>query len=95
MHKSYRDGMALVRRFGRLDAFITMTCNPKHPDILGCLYDGQSSADRPEIIVIVFKLLVKQLMHEITKEPLIFGHVKYFISNIEFQKGVFHTFIYL
>jgi hypothetical protein len=28
MNQLYQDSMALVRKFGKLDLFITMTCNP-------------------------------------------------------------------
>jgi hypothetical protein len=33
MHKLYQDGMAIVRVFGKPDLFITITCNPKWPEI--------------------------------------------------------------
>jgi hypothetical protein len=33
MHQLYHDAMALVRYYGKPDCFITMTCNPKWPEL--------------------------------------------------------------
>jgi Helitron helicase-like domain at N-terminus len=33
MQQRFQDSMALVRKFGKLDVFFTMTCNPKWPEI--------------------------------------------------------------
>ena len=38
MSCNYQDAMAIVRVFGRPDLFITMTCNPSHPDIVVCFF---------------------------------------------------------
>jgi hypothetical protein len=35
MQQLYQDSMALVRKFGKPDLFITMTCNPNWKDISG------------------------------------------------------------
>ena len=42
MHKLYQDGMAIVRVFGKPDLFITITCNPKWPEIQNALFIGQT-----------------------------------------------------
>jgi len=40
--------MALVR-IGKPDLFITMTCNPKWPEIQTLLFPRQKAKDRPDI----------------------------------------------
>jgi hypothetical protein len=41
MNQLYQDSMALVRKFGKPDLFITMTCNPNWPEILHELRPGR------------------------------------------------------
>uniref|UniRef100_A0A0K0FEG4 Helitron_like_N domain-containing protein n=1 Tax=Strongyloides venezuelensis TaxID=75913 RepID=A0A0K0FEG4_STRVS len=55
MHLGYQDGMAIVRKFGKPDFFITMTTNPNWREITENLYPGQSSNDRHDLIARVFK----------------------------------------
>ena len=33
MNENYQDAMAIVRKFGKPDLFITMTCNPHWKEI--------------------------------------------------------------
>ncbi len=47
-----QDAMAICRRFGRPEFFITFTCNPNWLEILAEL-DGTSSAERPDLIACV------------------------------------------
>jgi hypothetical protein len=42
MRRRYLDAMALVRRFGKPDIFLTMTCNPKWDEITYELYYRQN-----------------------------------------------------
>ena len=41
MRCRYYDAMTLVQRFGKLDFFITMTCNPECKEITIELKEGQ------------------------------------------------------
>lgn len=50
--------MAIVRAFGKPDLFITFTCNPKWPEILAELEEGQVPNDRPDLIARVFYMKV-------------------------------------
>jgi hypothetical protein len=43
MQMRYHDAMALVQRFGKPDVFVTVTCNPFWPEIVECLYPGQTA----------------------------------------------------
>ena len=48
------DALELARRKGPPSFFITLTCNPYWPEIVGQLHRGQTAADRPDIVVRVF-----------------------------------------
>ena len=52
MHEKQCDAMAYVRRMGRADFFITMTCNPEWPEIVENLLPGQKSQDRPDLVAV-------------------------------------------
>ena len=60
--------MAIARRFGISDLFITMTCNPNWREIKENLLPGQSASDRPDLVIRVFHLKVKYLLDLITKK---------------------------
>jgi len=85
MVQKYQDAMALVREFGKPDLFITMTCNPKWPEIVRCLQEGQQPNERPDLIARVFHLKHRELMNDISKRA-VFGPVKGYVWSIEFQK---------
>jgi hypothetical protein len=85
MAQCYQDAMALVREFGKPDLFVTMTCNPKWPDIQRELLPGQTANDRPDLVARVFKMKLKQLTDDITVNH-IFGNLQGMVYVIEFQK---------
>jgi hypothetical protein len=68
MQQCYQDAMGIVRRYGKPDLFITMTCNPKWPEITAALKPGQHANDRPELMARVFKMKLDMLMSDLTKE---------------------------
>jgi hypothetical protein len=41
----------LVSEFGCPHVLITLTCNPKWPEIVSQLLDGQTAFDRPDVTV--------------------------------------------
>ncbi|CAF0883254.1 unnamed protein product [Brachionus calyciflorus] len=95
MLQLYQDAMAIVRFYGKPDLFITFTCNPNWPDLKVKLNEFQQPLDRPDLIVRIFKLKLKELMYDLTKRE-IFGSVKSYIYVIEFQKrGLPHCHILL
>ena len=95
MNQLYQDAMAIVRRYGKLDLFITVTCNPKWEEIASSLLPGQTPSDRPDIITRVFHQKLKKLLHDITFNN-IFGKVIAYVYTIEFQKrGLPHCHILL
>ena len=59
--RRYMDAMALVRKYGKPDVFLTMTCNPNWNEIKRELYLGQIPTDRPDLIVRVFRAKLEEL----------------------------------
>lgn len=93
MHQLYQDSMALIRKYGKPDLFITMTCNPCWPEI--CKLKFQLGEDRPDLCARVFNLKLKELMDDLTKKH-IFGEVNSYLYVVEFQKrGLPHAHILL
>jgi len=50
-----KNALILVSEFGCPHVFLTLTCNPKWPEIMAQLLDGQTAFDRPEVTAAVFK----------------------------------------
>ncbi|GBN32331.1 hypothetical protein AVEN_206086-1 [Araneus ventricosus] len=95
MQQNYQDAMAMVRKFGKPDIFLTFTCNPSWSEILNSMEGVQRPEDRPDIIVRVFNMKLKELLEDICKHG-IFGTVLADIYVIEFQKrGLPHAHILL
>ena len=91
MHEKTQEAMAIVRRFGKPDLFITMTCNPKWPDISNVLIGNQYAHERHDIVARVFHLKMKKLLW-LLKEGELFGKLKGYVSTIEWQKrGLPHS----
>jgi len=95
MMQNYQDAMALVRKFGKPDLFITFTCNPAWPEIRDSIHPWETPNNRPDIVVRVFHAKVQELMRLICKVE-IFGVVKAFLYTVEFQKrGLPHIHLLL
>ncbi|PWZ10229.1 ATP-dependent DNA helicase PIF1 [Zea mays] len=76
MRRRYMDAMALVRKFGKPDIFLTMTCNPNWDEIRRELLPGQTPQDRPDLVVRVFHVKLQELKHRLTKQDIL-GKRKY------------------
>jgi hypothetical protein len=70
MQQCFNDAMALVRKCGKPDLFITMICNPEDPDIVENLEGDKKPIDRPEMVARVFCLKKDQLLNDIVKGEL-------------------------
>jgi len=57
--------MALVKKFWKLDLFITMTCNPNWPEILHELRLGEEANDRPDLTSRVFNMKLNALLKDL------------------------------
>ncbi|ONM60906.1 hypothetical protein ZEAMMB73_Zm00001d022522 [Zea mays] len=76
MRRRYMDAMALVRKFGKPDIFLTMTCNPNWDEIRRELLPGQTPQDRSDLVVRVFHAKLQELKHRLTKQDIL-GKRKY------------------
>jgi len=95
MMQNYQDSMAVVRHYGKPDLFITMTCNPKWPEIKAELQSWEKAENRPDITARVFNLKLKELLHDLEHNH-IFGRVLGIVYVVEFQKrGLPHAHILL
>jgi len=50
MTQLFHDAMAICRHFHKPDLFLTMTANPKWPEIIHSLFPGQTATDCPDIV---------------------------------------------
>ena len=92
-NSKFQDGMAICREYHKPDYFITMTCNPKWPEIANGLLNGQEPQDRPDLVARVFKKKADQLMKDLTDGGL-FGKAVAHMEVTEFQKrGLPHKHI--
>ena len=90
-----QDCLALVRRYGKPDFFITFTCNPYWPEIEECIEPGLSSEAYIDIAVRVFKLKLDELLEDLFKRHVLGKGVAH-AYVIEFQKrGLPHAHILL
>ncbi|XP_010473823.2 PREDICTED: uncharacterized protein LOC104753242 [Camelina sativa] len=61
--------MATCKYYGFPDIFITITCNPKWPEVVRYLTRHRlKKEDRPDICCQVFKMKLDRLMEQVTKE---------------------------
>lgn len=81
----YQDAMSIVRKYGKPDIYLTFTANPKWPEVLSQMKQGQTAEDVHDIVCRVFRLKVRQLFYEI-KERGVFGRISAYCYSIEWQK---------
>ena len=95
MRMNYQDAMAIVRRYGKPDYFITFTANPMWPEIRENLWPADPATNRPELTARVFQLKLKALLHDLISNSIL-GKVMAYTWTIEFQKrGLPHAHILL
>ncbi|XP_035844057.1 uncharacterized protein LOC118490499 [Helianthus annuus] len=96
MMQNYLDAMSLCKWYGYPNVFITVTCNPKWPEIKRYLKDTNlSPEDRPDILSRLFKIKLNALIKDL-KDNSIFGKVSAIVYTVEFQKrGLPHAHICL
>jgi hypothetical protein len=92
-HNLYLDAVALPRRFGKPDLFITMTANPAWKEISESIPAGSHWTHHQDIVARVFYLKFKAMMDLIVKKKL-FGEVLGHVWRIEWQaRGMPHAHI--
>ena len=94
-HMHFLDAMAICRDLGRPEYFVTMTCNPRWPEIVAELRVSQAPEDRPEVVARVFRQKLNVLLDRLVKGAKL-GIVVAHLATIEFQKrGLPHAHILL
>jgi hypothetical protein len=87
----YLDAMALPKKFGKPDLFLTFTCNPDWPEIRAALPPQSHWRNHNDIIARVFALKVKALIDDIQKGQ-IFGQARAYVFRVEWQaRGLPHV----
>ena len=71
MKQAYQDAICICGKFGKPTYFLTMTCNPKWPEIVENLLPGQTASDRPDLVARVFYQKLKELIEDITKRQVL------------------------
>ena len=95
MKRRFLNALTLVQRYGKPDLFITMTCNPKWPEIQEQLQVGELAENRPDLVARIFRAKLVQLSKLIMKGNIL-GPVAAKIQVVEFQKrGLPHAHILL
>ena len=84
MMENLPNSLTISRKYGVTDLFITMTVNPKWPEILNALPPGQTPTDRPDLVSRVFHQKVFLIDLIVKKE--VFGSTVARVHTIEFQK---------
>ena len=77
--------MAMVRKHGKPDLFLTFTCNPKCKEIVENLRPGDQTHHRNDLIARVFKMKLNALLQDININHFLgvpVGHT----MVVEFQK---------
>ncbi|KAK9049762.1 hypothetical protein SSX86_031269, partial [Deinandra increscens subsp. villosa] len=96
MMQNFLDAMSLCKWYGYPDLFITITCNPRWPEVVRILEDTTLNPDdRPCLLCRMFKMKLESLMKDL-KEKATFGKVQAVVYTVEFQKrGLPHAHICL
>ena len=93
MQMHYQDAMAIVRRYGKPDYFVTFTANPAWPEIQSNLAPGEHAINRPDLVARVFRLKLRELLADLVERNVLGGSVAH-TWTIEFQKrGLPHAHI--
>jgi len=90
MNQLYQDSMDFVRKFGKPDLFITMTCNPNWPEILHELRRGEETNNRPDLTSRVFSMKLNALLKDLLQNDVL-GTAVVDIHVVEWQKRACRT----
>ncbi|GJY51976.1 DNA helicase [Tanacetum coccineum] len=93
MYAHYLDALAIFRKLGNPQFFITFTCNVKWPEIKRFMseYPHLTASDRADVVCRVFEQKIQALV-AFLKEERIFGNVTGVLYTVKFQKrGLPHS----
>ena len=87
--------MAIMQKLGYLSLFIMFTANPRWPEIQQELRKGETGLNRPDLVVRVFHIKVRELLQDLRRRQ-IFGRFLGCVWTIEYQKqGLPHLYLLL
>jgi len=70
IRQCYQDSMVIVRKLGRPSLFITFTANPRWPEIQRELREGETGLNRPDLVVCVFHIKVRELLQDLHQQQI-------------------------
>ncbi|GBM30515.1 hypothetical protein AVEN_233301-1 [Araneus ventricosus] len=79
------DAMSIFGKYGAPDLFITITANPKWPEITENLRPSEHTTDSPDLLSRDFNLKLKSLMDDPTVHGALVKSIAQ-VYTIEFQK---------
>ena len=88
MFELYQDSMSIARKYGKPDLFITFTCNPKWEEIFSALILNQKATDRPDLIVRVFRMKLRELLTDVCKNHVL-GSPLAHVYTLNFKNEAF------
>jgi hypothetical protein len=81
-----KNALILVSEFGCPHIFLTLTCNPKWPEIMSQLLDGQTAFDRPEVTAAVFKSRLDLMKMNIRNGKYFDGREQIYTIEYQYQR---------
>jgi len=95
MQQRSLNAMAIVQHFGKLDYFITMTCNPYWEEVTSNLEPSQTPQDQLDLVSRVYRAKLRSVKDLLIKKKY-FGEVVAYVHVTEFEKrGLPHEHILL
>ncbi|XP_074265742.1 uncharacterized protein LOC141588186 [Silene latifolia] len=89
--RRYLCSMTVVQCYGKPDIFLTITCNPRWPEIERELSPFEESHNRPDLLSRIFRSKLIELKKDICVRK-IFGNDAGYVYVVEFQKrGLSHA----
>ncbi len=86
LRQKRQDAMSIAVELGHPDIFLTFTCNPKWPEIIGeCERTNTKPEDTPDICNRVLAMKMKEAIRYI-KDGKIFGNIVEEVKVVEFQE---------
>ena len=70
LKQNFEDAMAVIKKYGKPDLYITFTYNPKWRERVDNL-NPESAIDRPDLVCRVFKMKLKCLLDNIFKHSVL------------------------
>ncbi|XP_022883840.1 uncharacterized protein LOC111400679 [Olea europaea var. sylvestris] len=93
--RRYMDTMAIVQRYGKLDVFFIVTCNPNWPEIKKELRHNDDVQNRSDLIVRILRAKLEELKNDLYMKNILCPVIAH-IFMIEFQKrGLPHAHLLL